>query len=693
MKIVLSHARFLISRLAKICLDRLAALQKSRRRTYVGLHQTILDHVIADPERTRVETVITLTVSRVVTGVTVRVDDQQKNDRQGSDRQGGGGNYRNNNNKTTTRDNNSQIIIVNQTLAFIGYESKPHVHGNRNSGLSTRPKEQRTRTPRECRRAAGTLLQSGQGSHLSWDCKKNFGASSSGHADKKPDASGHVFALTQDQAANTSVNIELIPRAEPISKAPYRMAPIELKELKDQLQELLERGFIRPSVSPWGHWFLFVNEEDDSMILCIDYRTEEMTEKICAIIQNNKLNSNRVSLDDDGIYARGYYEEYHDLKPTLLVECGQKSMDFVTSGFHGLKEARCISGLLWTFELNRYNFLPIPIVSDRDPRFTSRFWKGLQKAWGTRLNFSTTFHPETDGQLERTIQTLKDMLRSCALEWIGNWDDYICLVEFAYNNSWHASIKNSPFEDVYVGNIREDLSYTEEPESILDRQDRVMRNKTMPLSKSNGGNTRAGSIGETEECYTDFLSSFSSMIFVIVFINDILVYSKTREEHEVHLRIVLEILRQKKLYAKFSKCDFWLGQVAFLGHIVSADGLAGYHRRFVEGFSLLALPLTKLMRKGEKFVWNEEREKSFEELKKRLVFSLVLTLPSGTGGYQIYSDASKKGLGCVLMQHGSSEVDNDDSSLREAVLTKAHTSSFSIHLGSTKMYKDLKQKF
>nr|GEV99410.1 putative reverse transcriptase domain-containing protein [Tanacetum cinerariifolium] len=168
--------------------------------------------------------------------------------------------------------------------------------------------------------------------------------------------------------------------------------------------------------------------------------------------------------------------------------------------------------------------------------------------------------------------------------------------------------------------------------------------------------------------------------FVIVFIDDILVYSKIREEHKDHLRIVLEILRQNKLYAKFSKCYFWLGQVAFLGHIVSADGitidlakveaitkwlrpttvtevrsflgLAGYYRRFVEGFSLLALPLIKLMQKGEKFVWNKEREKSFEELKRRLVSSPVLTLPSGIGGYQIYSDASKKGLGCVLMEHG-----------------------------------------
>nr|GEW56229.1 putative reverse transcriptase domain-containing protein [Tanacetum cinerariifolium] len=167
--------------------------------------------------------------------------------------------------------------------------------------------------------------------------------------------------------------------------------------------------------------------------------------------------------------------------------------------------------------------------------------------------------------------------------------------------------------------------------------------------------------------------------FVIVFIDDILVYSKTRGEHENHLRIMLKILCQKKLYAKFSNFDFWLRKVAFLGHIVSADGiimdpakvevvtkwlklmtvtefisflgLAGYYRMFVEGFSLLALLLTKLMQIGEKFVWNEER-KSFEELKRRSVSTLILTLPFGTCGYQIYYDASKKGLGCVLMQHG-----------------------------------------
>nr|GEY15649.1 reverse transcriptase [Tanacetum cinerariifolium] len=125
------------------------------------------------------------------------------------------------------------------------------------------------------------------------------------------------------------------------------------------------------------------------------------------------------------------------------------------------------------------------------------------------------------------------------------------------------------------------------------------------------------------------------------------IFSKSKEEHEDHLCTVLQTLRQEKLYANFSKCEFWLSSVAFLGHIVSAEGitmdpakveaitkwprptsvtevrsflgLAGYYRRFVKVFSRLALPLTKLMRKGEKFVWNEEREKSFEELKQCLV--------------------------------------------------------------------------
>nr|GFA44518.1 putative reverse transcriptase domain-containing protein [Tanacetum cinerariifolium] len=110
--------------------------------------------------------------------------------------------------------------------------------------------------------------------------------------------------------------------------------------------------------------------------------------------------------------------------------------------------------------------------------------------------------------------------------------------------------------------------------------------------------------------------------------------NKEPEEHEDHLRTVLQTLRQEKLYAKFSKCGFWLSSVAFLGHIVSAEGITMDPAK-VDAITKWPRPtsVTELMRKGEKFVWNEEREKSFEELKQRLVSAPILTLPSGSGRF------------------------------------------------------------
>jgi len=141
----------------------------------------------------------------------------------------------------------------------------------------------------------------------------------------------------------------------------------------------------------------------------------------------------------------------------------------------------------------------------------------------------------------------------------------------------------------------------------------------------------------------------------------------------------LNILKQEGLYAKFSKCEFWLREVQFLGHVVSNEGikvdpakieailnwerprtptevrsfmgLAGYYRRFVKDFAKIATPLTKLTRKAEKFTWTEKCEESFQELKNRLTTAPVLVLPDERGDFVIYSDASHKGLGCVLMQH------------------------------------------
>ncbi|KAL0313648.1 UNVERIFIED_CONTAM: Retrovirus-related Pol polyprotein from transposon.6 [Sesamum radiatum] len=151
--------------------------------------------------------------------------------------------------------------------------------------------------------------------------------------------------------------------------------------------------------------------------------------------------------------------------------------------------------------------------------------------------------------------------------------------------------------------------------------------------------------------------------FVIVFIDDILIYSSSHEEHGQHLRTVLQILREKQLYAKFSKCEFWMEEITFLGHVISKEGvqpdptkvkaileweppknvskvrsflgLAGYYRRFVKDFSVVAKPLTNLLKKNAPFNWNDKCAHSFEELKKRLTSALILALPSGDGGYVV----------------------------------------------------------
>nr|GFB03359.1 putative reverse transcriptase domain-containing protein [Tanacetum cinerariifolium] len=313
------------------------------------------------------------------------------NDRHGSDRRGGSDNHRSSNNNYSgsnnrnfgyRRDQRNRGHQSNRSAnsgsqqsrgPFEGY-SYPvcTTCGRRHPGEG--PSEGYSypvcttcgrRHPGECRRATGTCFKCGQAGHLQKDCKKNTTTSTSGQADKKPGASGRVFAITEGHATNTSehhatidchsyrvifgdihapeytyhgslpgksmqiilalqactllyhgcegflatihdttsevpsihdqpivlefpdvfpdklprippvreveFNIELIPEAEPISKAPYRMALVELKELKDQLQKLLERGFIHPSVSPWGAPVLFVKKKDGSMRLCIDY--------------------------------------------------------------------------------------------------------------------------------------------------------------------------------------------------------------------------------------------------------------------------------------------------------------------------------------------------------------------------------------------------------------------------------------
>ena len=296
-----------------------------------------------------------------------------------------------------------------------------------------------------------------------------------------------IAGLPQDR--EVEFTIDLIPETEPISIPPYRMAPAELRELKAQLEELLSKGFIQPSISPWGALVLFVKKKDGSLRLCIDYKQ-----------------MNRVTI------------------------CNQYPLPRIDELFDQLQGSRVYSKI------------------------------------DLRSGYHQLMVQESDAP--------KTAFRT-------RYEHYEFLV--------------MPF------------GLTNAPASFLDLMNQVLQ---------------------------PYLNRF-----VIIFIDDILVYSGSSDEHLEHLRIVLQTLRERKLYAKWSKCQFWLDMVAFLCHVISVEGvsvgphkieavvnwkppnnvsevrsflrLAGYYRKFVEGFSKIAAPLTKLTRKDVRYDWVDACQQSF----------------------------------------------------------------------------------
>ncbi|KAL0539905.1 hypothetical protein IC582_024126 [Cucumis melo] len=301
--------------------------------------------------------------------------------------------------------------------------------------------------------------------------------------------------------------IELEPGMVPISRAPYRMAPAELKELKLQLQELLDKGFIRPSVSPWGAPVLFVKKKDGSMCLCIDYR------ELNKVTVKNKFPLPRIDDLFDQLQGATVFSKI-DLR----------------SGYHQLR------------------------IKDSDvPK--------------------TTFHSR-----------------------YGHYK--FIAMSFGLTNA---------------------------PAVFKDLMNKVFR---------------------------EFLDTF-----VIVFIEDVLIFSKTEAEHEEHLRMV-SFLGHVAYKAGVSVHSAQIEAVtswprpSTVSEVCSFLSLACYYRRFVENFSCIATPLTQLTKKGAPFVWSKAYEDSFQNLKQKLLTAPVLTVPDGSESFVIYSDPSKKGLGCVLMQQG-----------------------------------------
>ncbi|WVZ96439.1 hypothetical protein U9M48_042077 [Paspalum notatum var. saurae] len=353
-------------------------------------------------------------------------------------------------------------------------------------------------------------------------------------------------------------SIELVPGTAPIYKKAYIISGVELLEVKKQIDELLEKGFIRKSTSPWASPVLLTEKKDGTLRMCVDYRG------LNAITVKNKYPLPRIE----------------DLFDQLKGACVFSKID-LRSGYHQL----------------RIRPSDIPKTA-----FISRY-----------------------GLYEYTVMSF--------------------------------GLTNAPAFFMYMMN----------------------------------------------SVFMEYLDKF-----VVIFIDDILIYSKTEEEHEEHLRLVLQRLREHKLYAKFSKCDFWIEEVKFLGHIISNGGiavdqskvsevqnwkipedvkgirsflgLAGYYRRFIEGFSKIAKPMTALLEKNIKFQWTSACQKAFEELKKRLT-----TAPEG----KVIAYASRQ-----LRDH-EKNYPTHDLELATVVhaLKEAHETAYSIHPGSEKMYQDLKQKF
>nr|GEU73198.1 putative reverse transcriptase domain-containing protein [Tanacetum cinerariifolium] len=249
--------------------------------------------------------------------------------------------------------------------------------------------------------------------------------------------------------------IDLVPGVAPVARAPYRLAPSEMKELTYQLQELYDKGFIRPSSSPWGALADIATYVSKCLTFSKVKAEHQKPSGLLVQLVIPEWKWEKITMD--------FVTKLH--KTTSGYNTIWVIVDRLTKSDHFLpiRETDPMEKLmrLYRKEVVTRHGVPVFIISNRDSKFTSLFWKALHMALGTRLGMSTAYHPQTDGQSEKTIQTLKDMLRACVLNFRKGWDRHLSLVEFSYNNSYHTSIKVAPFEALYGQKCRSLVCWAE----------------------------------------------------------------------------------------------------------------------------------------------------------------------------------------------------------------------------------------
>ncbi|XP_070045755.1 uncharacterized protein [Nicotiana tomentosiformis] len=454
--------------------------------------------------------------------------------------------------------------------------------------------------------------------------------------------------------------IDLAPDTQPIYIPPYIMALKELKELKEQLEELLAKGFIKArqfddlhllvlkeTVLQGGSKEVVIDEDGVLRLqgrLCVP-NVDVLRKKILKEAHNSRYS---IHLGATNMY-RDLRQHYwrRQMKKDIVeyvvrcLNCQQVKYEHKRPG--GLLQQMVI--LEWKWERLTMDFvvgLPrslrkfdvVWVIVDRLTKlayFIPVFWRAVQSELGTRVELSTAFHPKTDRQSERTVQIVEDKLRACMspFEALYGRQCHSPIGWFDPNEArlYGTGLVKDALEKVKL--IQEQLrttqsrqkSYTdrkeadpnEDPHVFIDRMQRMLR-------------VMKGAVTESVE-----LASYRLQDVAVDWYES---WEWSREaEHEDHLRIVLRVLQKGKLYANFSKCEFWLNSIAFLGHIISSEDIRVDTQK-IEAVKTWPRPTTPT-----------------EALKDKLTSAPVLILLEGTDGYVIYCDASGIRLGCVLMQH------------------------------------------